>query len=126
MGEPRYYCNCPTCPGLSYKASSRAHPDRCGADLEAKIDKVLVFSTAHLAEEDMTYLEEQAVYASDGVVVHSYGSGLLVFVPDQTYRMPVLGRYFWTLYNLARHNGCRYIRFDTDGPVFPELPVFKW
>lgn len=78
------------------------------------IEPMLVMSTAHLGPLDREYLD-----SGKGIVLaNSYG--WIVYAKQEI--LPGL----MPLLDFARKQGCVWIKFDADGPVFDEFPVFEW
>lgn len=96
---------------------------RC-AHLE--IAKALVLSTGHLGA---------AIATGDDPLMNSFASmtgehGWLVFTGPE--HMPVVAnepaavQVLRDLLHFARHCGCTYVLFDSDGPTLPQFPTYDW
>lgn len=78
------------------------------------IEPMLVMSTAHLSDLDREYLD-----SGKGIVIaNSYG--WIVYTKQEI--LPGL----MPLLDFANKQGCIWIKFDADGPVFDEFPIFDW
>jgi hypothetical protein len=78
------------------------------------IEPMLVMSTAHFGPLDREYLD-----SGKGIVIaNSYG--WIVYTKQEI----LLG--LMPLLDFAKAQGCLWIKFDADGPVFDEFPTFDW
>ena len=89
--------------------------------------KVLVVSTAHITEETSKMLNENPCYASDdyGYFVFNkanwkgdepFYNNLYELEPTDLKQV----------FELAQKLSCTYIRFDQDGPIYPDLKTYEW
>lgn len=104
--------------------------------MEYEIHKILVVSTAHITELDNAELEVDAnSNALPDLIVYPYGTyGYTIWVPPKGSHTTqswtnIITRYSTSLRQLlaiAKHEGCKYLRVDCDGPIYNHLPTFEW
>lgn len=92
------------------------------------IDRVLHASTGHMTEDDLIRAQD-----SNGplIVGYKYEYGVFVLVPDENNFADILLHNKWSegfikTLQLARNQGCQWVKFDQDGPVYEELHVYDW
>lgn len=92
-----------------------------------ELDWCLTLSTAHLPDKELNPLDQTAI----GVLaVGNYGDYWTAFCstmegdvdPEDHPAFPV---YLGILSMAFKTYGARYVRFDPDGPIMPDLPVFN-
>lgn len=96
---------------------------------ELYIQSVLVMSTGHVTEQDSVLLEKWVTDLQTPFWVVSTSYGWMVWVdPDSIPDMldkggsPALGQ----LIQVARDNGCDWLRLDADVPMNDGFPTFDW
>lgn len=91
-----------------------------------EIAEVLVLSTGHLGA---------AIATRDDSLMNTVASmtgerGWLVFTgPDHVpvvANEPAAVQVLRDLLHFARHRGCTYVLFDSDGPTLPQFPTYDW
>lgn len=90
---------------------------------EAEVDKAIALSTAHVPTVD-TGLLEQERYPCIAVGEHNWVVSL--WAEPEGLREAGFSKEFAEMYGLLKKEGFRYIVFDTDGNVVPELPEYEW
>lgn len=93
-----------------------------------EIQHVLVLSTAHLRKE--TAIMFSSGEAPCGVIVDNLQYGYLMYADldphadtdTDTDDAPEL----IAIIALAKAHDCSHVRFDSYGPIVPELPTFEW
>lgn len=90
-----------------------------------EIAKVLVLSTGHLGV---------AIATGDDPLMNTVASmtgehGWLVYVGAHVpvvANEPAAVQVLRDLLHFARHRGCTYVLFDSDGPTLPQFPQYDW
>lgn len=97
-----------------------------------EIQKHFVCSTAHIKEKDNKILEN-ANMESDLICADEYPYGWSIYVhehEEKGFKEAILkegySEEFYNLLIIARELGCAYLRLDSDGSEYPELPTFNW
>lgn len=100
--------------------------------MQPEISRVLVLSTAHIPREHAQEMDEhQRVNNPETAVTYdlSYDCiqwGYLVWVAEDPQISEALPKPWPLLLAYARKCGCRWIKFDCDGPVMPFLEHWDW
>ena len=104
--------------------------------MEYEIHKTLVASTAHITELDNAELEVDANTNSlPDLIVYHYGEyGYTIWIPPEgclTIQSleNIITRYSISLKELldiAKSQGCKYLRVDCDGPIYNNLATYEW
>ena len=93
---------------------------------------LLLMSTAHIREETFSYLICGTAYPI------SYGNGegygAIVRFTQSDLDEPVTEEWsdagfpedLMQCMKFADQNGCEYIRFDSDGPIYDDLKTYSW
>lgn len=91
----------------------------------------LCLSTSHLDKQNRESLDELQQANNAPITVAEYDCGWFVYVlPEnctsllEEIQSTWFTSTFWPIYELAQRLGCRYIQFDSDGPVHSDLPEF--
>lgn len=91
-----------------------------------EINKVIVFSTAHITLHDSKLLPGLSS-------CHNYEYGAFVYVPAddrddrlQDGKFRAFSDAFLNLMRQARNEGCCWLQLDADGPTYDHLPTFEW
>lgn len=84
----------------------------------------LTISTTHIKREDLAKLQTEpniGVYKKDNLGTHNIGIYVYVnrFANNKVKSLQKCIQY-------AKDQGCEIICFDSDGPIMPELPVYKY
>ena len=86
--------------------------------------RVLDMSTKHLTAEDSDTLERDIRSGATAYALEEYG--FLVYVGMRRDPWAHTSDNFRAILEEARVLGCQYVRFDWEGRVYPELPIFDW
>lgn len=95
-----------------------------------RIFNYLDISTGHMTEEDDKLLKESEA----SLVVYSYEYGYFVHVPDLKTESSIIPAFrehgfseaFSKIMEYAQGKGFAFVRFDSDGAEYEELPMFNW
>ena len=79
--------------------------------MSPETNRHMVRSTGHVTQVDMELLSEGALSAAND----EYGAW--VWVGRQLNQDQQFSSSFWKALLFAKNNGCRYVRFDQDGPI---------
>lgn len=90
-------------------------------DLE--IEKVLVLSLAHITKVSNEWLENGG---GSSIIMDSYWYGYRIFVDPHPIGMDMVHESVFECIDLARENGCSYVKLDRDGPCVDELQKYDW
>lgn len=86
-----------------------------------EIDKVLIVSTLHVTLNESNLLEQHGYGRAYGWLVALDTRGKAI-CPEWKHRSPG----FAGIVRVAKANGCRYVLFDRDGQVIPDVPSYDW
>lgn len=101
------------------------------------IERVLVVSTAHIAEEDnnkiQAYLKNEPA-SLNPLVVYEYEFGYYIYVPqdkelfkeDLEIFKTLLSADFCKLYQITHEQDCHYLKLDCDGLIYDHLHENDW
>ena len=95
--------------------------------MRKEIYNIIHMSTSHIKKETFDYLNDCQTYPiSYGSSENGWGCVVLItesdLDPEEYEDMPDL----LDCMMFAFKNDCLYIRFDSDAPVYDELPVYEW
>lgn len=119
---------------------------------EIEYDKILTLCTSHITKHDNDVLDigqsgkspEYAILRAQYDDLCSYigwdvlNQGWLIHLPlyltdsfsyeqrDRMLNQAGMSLAFVEILDRALRQGCRYIRFDADEDIYPELPTFEW
>lgn len=111
--------------------------------MKLEIEKMLVISTWHVSEKDMTFLCEPTPNGYPYTKI-STGYGTLIRIPDdmvlpekaqsidfiKSRSIPdwckLFSKEFIEILRLAQDKKCAWVNFDRDGPEVEGLPKFPW
>lgn len=119
---------------LPRSADARAVAVRGWGNLP-QVDRVLVISTGHVSEQTAKWLSAAPSAAPERPPVMYWEEGRCwrwigwqVWVPDtrEDDSSPAQYADLSAVLDFARDLGCRWVRFDCDADVLPELPKFNW
>jgi len=109
--------------------------------MDLDIEKMLVISTGHITEKDMTLLTEEGLYPYT-ILQTGYGT-IISLVTNMTLPpreqsvdfitefkeekwMKIFSKEFMEILRIAKENDCFWVNFDRDGSQYEELPLFEW
>lgn len=88
-----------------------------------EIDKVFIASTSHITGNDNYLLDEKDYYFVDLV---AYGCIIWTGIDKKELSRLELSKALIDLIQLAKNNDCSYLKLDSDGPTYNNLPIFDW
>ena len=89
-----------------------------------EIEKTFVASTAHIEEDDIGLL-----HLDDAGRLNEYEYGLLVYIGDDEAMNTFSANYSEGLKLLvlfAISLNCKYLKLDSDGPIYDKFPEYEW
>jgi hypothetical protein len=89
-----------------------------------EIERMLVLSTAHVTLETSIEFEDGDVGSHK--FVSSYGFGCWVRPSAEDLDYVNAPEDLEVVLKFAQRYDCRWVRFDTDGPRIPGLPLYSW
>jgi len=100
---------------------------------ELEFDKVVVFNTAHITEDDDKLLTRNK---SEELIIDSFDYGFRVFIPQydeddfnavvENARKEGFSEDFCTLFHIARQHEANWMKLDCDGKIYDKLPEHNW
>jgi len=101
---------------------------------QIEFDKVIVFNTAHITENDDKLLTANA---SQELCIDQFDYGYRIFVPvDYTAedfiavvnvaRAEGFSEHLCTLLQLAQKHKANWVKLDCDGAIYEQLTTFEW
>lgn len=97
-----------------------------------EVEKILVLSTGHLSLNEFNEMQinDEMPFR---VIKHEYGAIVIMYDFNETLEFEdakgfMLGRFpkLWRVLMFAKGMGCRYVNFDQDGNLYPNLPSYEW
>ena len=88
-----------------------------------EIESTLVLSTGHVTKETADSLNGD-IEPERGWSPHFQNEYGWIFWADQD--LQLVPEEFEAIFALAKSVGCKWVRFDCDGPRVPTLPFFTW
>jgi|TARA_R110001583_G_scaffold16234_36_gene66454 hypothetical protein len=92
-----------------------------------EIDKTLVYSTSHVKKEDIDLLSSDGTWR---VTEHDYGITIYVgdwFNPGAIEScLPKYSNELSLLVLFAVSLDCKYLKLDSDGPIYDMFPQYNW
>ena len=89
-----------------------------------EIEKTFVASTIHIEEDDINLL-----HISDQWRLNDYEYGILIYIGDDEAMSVFSSNYSEGLKLLvlfAISLNCKYLKLDSDGPIYDKLPEYEW
>jgi len=89
-----------------------------------EIEKTFVASTIHIEEEDIELLR-----LDDEWRLNDYAYGILIYIGDEDATNVFSSNYSEGLRLLilfAISLDCKYLKLDSDGPVYDKFPEYEW
>jgi hypothetical protein len=89
-----------------------------------EIEKTFVASTVHIEEEDISLLHLDNEWR-----LNNYEYGLLIYIGDDEAMNNFSSNYSEGLKLLvlfAISLDCKYLKLDSDGPVYDKFPEYEW
>jgi hypothetical protein len=89
-----------------------------------EIEKTLVASTAHVELDDIELLQ-----LDDAWRMNDYGYGTIIYIGDEEAVSVFSSNYSEGLKLLvlfAVSLDCKYLKLDSDGPIYEEFPEYDW
>jgi len=97
-----------------------------------EIQKHFVCSTIHVKEEDIDLIEDANI-ESGLISADEYPYGWSIYIhehEEKGFKEAILkegySKEFYNLLIITRELGCQYLRLDSDGSKYDELPKFDW
>ncbi len=92
-----------------------------------EIQKILVISTAHITLKDNKHLEYDAIFPDKAkLIVDKFNYGYYICVSNNPIKNEFYSDAVWNLIQLAKDQGCQYLKLDRDGQIYNELEKFDW
>lgn len=92
-----------------------------------KIKEPELFTCLNVSTTHMTAEDDRLIKSGDNEAIsYQYAEGSFVYVGEDNDAFAVFSWAFVQVINEARRLGCKFVNFDCDGKVYPELPKFSW
>jgi len=99
--------------------------------MKYEINQEIVFSTAHITNEDAEYLADINTSNSkldDEICgdVYRYGFRILAISKEEAPEESFLSKEFWHLMHITKTLQCKWLVLDQDGLIHDNLEEFDW